>query len=166
MKQVIKRNGMPVPFDKQKIINAIYGAYYDVTGNDCVPDYAERIAEYIQTKVDETDKIFSVEEIQNLVEQQLAIYDFLVARSYIRYRYKHEVTRSFNVDFITSIKSKLMASDVQNQNANVDERSFGGRVGEASDEMMKRYALDFCMSKMARNNHLNNEIYIHKLNCA
>jgi len=163
MKQVIKRNGMLVPFDKQKIINAIYGAYYDVTGNDCVPDYAERIAEYIQTKVDETDKIFSVEEIQNLVEQQLAIYDFLVARSYIRYRYKHEVTRSFNADFIASIKSKLMANDVQNQNANVDEHSFGGRVGEASDEMMKRYALDFCMSKMSRNNHLNNEIYIHDL---
>ena len=33
-----------------------------------------------------------------------------------------------------------MATDVQNQNANVDEFSFGGRVGEASNEMMKQYA--------------------------
>ena len=71
--------------------------------------------------------------------------------------------RSCSDEFIRSISEKLQAKNVQNQNANVDEHSFGGRVGEASDEMMKQYALDFCMSDMARNNHLNNEIYIHDL---
>ena len=71
--------------------------------------------------------------------------------------------RSCSNEFIRSISQKLRASDVQNQNANIDEHSFGGRVGEASDEMMKQYALDFCMSEMAKNNHLNNEIYIHDL---
>ena len=71
--------------------------------------------------------------------------------------------RSCSDEFIRSISEKLQAKNVQNQNANVDEHSFGGRVGEASDEMMKQYALDFCMSEMARNNHLNNEIYIHDL---
>ena len=62
------------------------------------------------------------------------------------------------------ISEKLNANNVQNQNANVDEKSFGGRVGEASDTVLKKYALDNCMSEMARNNHLNNEIYIHDLN--
>ena len=71
--------------------------------------------------------------------------------------------RSCSNEFIRSISQKLRASDVQNQNANIDEHSFGGRVGEASDEMMKQYALDFCMSEMAKKNHLNNEIYIHDL---
>ena len=71
--------------------------------------------------------------------------------------------RSCSNEFIRAISQKLRASDVQNQNANIDEHSFGGRVGEASDEMMKQYALDFCMSEMAKNNHLNNEIYIHDL---
>ena len=71
--------------------------------------------------------------------------------------------RSCSDEFIRSISEKLTASNVQNQNANIDEHSFGGRVGEASDEMMKQYALDFCMSEMAKNNHLNNEIYIHDL---
>ena len=58
---------------------------------------------------------------------------------------------------------KLQASAVENQNANVDERSFGGRRGEAANILMKQYALDYIISPMARNNHLNNEIYIHDL---
>jgi ribonucleoside-triphosphate reductase len=36
-------------------------------------------------------------------------------------------------------------------------------MGEANDVVMKQYALDYCMSEMAKNNHLNNEIYIHDL---
>ena len=58
---------------------------------------------------------------------------------------------------------KLSATDVQNQNANVDEYSFGGRRGEADSVIFKQYALDNLVSEMARNNHLNNEIYIHDL---
>ena len=37
-------------------------------------------------------------------------------------------------------------------------------MGEASDVVLRQYALDNCMSEMAKNNHLNNEIYIHDLN--
>ena len=66
-------------------------------------------------------------------------------------------------DLMKEIGEKIKATDVQNQNANVDEHSFGGRIGETADIVMKRYALDNCMSEMARNNHLNNEIYIHDL---
>jgi ribonucleoside-triphosphate reductase len=61
------------------------------------------------------------------------------------------------------VRTKLNAEQVENQNANVDERSFGGRIGAVSSEVMKQYALDECMSEMAKNNHLNNEIYIHDL---
>lgn len=64
-------------------------------------------------------------------------------------------------DLMNEIGEKIKANNVQNQNANVDEYSFGGRIGETSDIVMKRYALDNIISEMARNNHLNNEIYIH-----
>ena len=64
---------------------------------------------------------------------------------------------------IAEVGRKLTASDVQNQNANVDEMSFGGRKGEAANAMMKQYALDYCMSKQAKYNHLNNIIYTHDL---
>ena len=86
-----------------------------------------------------------------------------VARSYIRYRYKKEVARGYTNDFIDAIKEKLNADDVQNQNANVDEHSFGGRIGEASGVVTKKLALDYLLSPMARRNHLNNEVYIHDL---
>ena len=161
--QVLKRTGKLIDFDKQRIISAIKKAYKDAHADNEVPTYAADIAEQIYNIAKEMDKPIKVEEIQELVEDYLTEYDKLVAKVYIRYRYKHGVMRACSDEFIRSISEKLQASNVKNQNANVDEHSFGGRVGEASDEMMKQYALDFCMSEMAKNNHLNNEIYIHDL---
>lgn len=106
-----------------------------------------------------------VEDIQDWIEEYLMRSDRLdVAKAYIKYRYKREVARNKKDDFIRAIREKLDGKNVQNQNANVDERSFGGRQGEASDVVNKQMALDFLVSDMARNNHLNNEIYIHDLN--
>jgi len=169
MIKVIKRNGTEVEFDKSKIVNAIRKAWIQVY-NDSTreePEYFNTIADSIERVANQTftdsGKYLTVENIQELVEDDLAAFDRLVEKAYIRYRYKRGVMRSCSDEFIRSISEKLTASNVQNQNANVDEHSFGGRVGEASDEMMKQYALDFCMSEMAKNNHLNNEIYIHDL---
>lgn len=86
-----------------------------------------------------------------------------VAKTYIRYRYKREVARSDRDDFIKAFSEKINGTAIENQNANVDEMSFGGRVGAGSDLQMKRYALDYCVSDMARHNHEDNEIYIHDL---
>ena len=161
---VLKRNGATVEFDPNKIVSAIGKAFKDIHGDtDEIPLYAKDIADEIASVARENDNILAVEEIQELVEDYLTEYDLLVAKAYIRYRYKRGVMRSCSDEFIRSISEKLRATNVQNQNANVDEHSFGGRVGEASDEMMKQYALDFCMSEMAKQNHLNNEIYIHDL---
>lgn len=158
---VIKRNGSEVPFDKEKIINAINRAFIDVDKQLYETDTAKDIARDIEA----LDKTLTVEEIQNLVEDYLMQSERRdVARSYVRYRYKREVARGYNNDFIDAISEKLTASNVQNQNANVDEHSFGGRIGEASNYVMEKYALDFCVSPMARANHINNEIYIHDLN--
>jgi ribonucleoside-triphosphate reductase len=60
-------------------------------------------------------------------------------------------------------EEKLMAKNVQNQNANVDEYSFGGRKGEADSVLMKHIALNHLMSAKSRDNHVNNRIYIHDL---
>ena len=164
---IIKRNGDIVPFQKGKIIAAIRKAYQDVHNNEDEQDYfytiANNIEEALYLTYKETGKWCGVEDIQDLVEDMLTEYDRLAGKAYIRYRYKRGIMRNCSTEFIRSISEKLRATNVQNQNANVDEHSFGGRVGEASDEMMKQYALDFCMSEMAKKNHLNNEIYIHDL---
>ena len=86
-----------------------------------------------------------------------------VAKCYIRFRYKKEVARETKSDFFDAIEEKLSAAAVQNQNANVDEKSFGGRIGEATSVMTKGYALNNLVSKKAKYNHENNLIYIHDL---
>lgn len=164
MIKVIKRDGRTVDFDWSKITDAILKAHCDVyRKTNHYPSYCIEIAKNIEEVARECDNVLTVEDIQDLVEDQLMEFDRLVAKTYIKYRYKRGVLRSSSNEFIRSISEKLMATDVQNQNANVDEFSFGGRVGEASNEMMKQYALDFCISPMARKNHLENMIYIHDL---
>ena len=167
MLQIYKRNGILVPFDKQRIINAINKAFIEVDGQLYEEDTARDIADEIKYWVKQQDHIVSVEEIQDQVENYLMRSERRdVAKSYIRYRFKHEAVRNAENDFIKALSEKINASDIENQNANVDEQSFGGRIGAASDLQLKKYALDYCVSDLARRNHQNNEIYIHKLNCA
>lgn len=162
--KVIKRDGAIVPFDIEKIIMAINKAFVEVDGALYEEDTANDIAYEIGCKVANMKDCITVEEIQDLVEDYLMRSERRdVARAYIRYRYKKEVARNKKDDFIQAIREKLDASDIKNQNANVDEASFGGRTGEASSVVTKQLALDYLISPMARENHLNNEIYIHDL---
>ena len=181
---VIKRDGSKVEFNKEKIINAINAAFLEVDGilyeTDTANDIADEIEKHIKSFYDrnlnltypinlnetmkEITKQYSVEEIQNLIEEYLMRSERPdVARAYIRFRYKREVAREHKADFMKAFSEKLEARNVKNQNANVDEHSFGGRMGEANSLMTKQYALDYCVSPMAKKNHLENMVYIHDL---
>lgn len=159
---VIKRDGAKVPFDATKIINAIQKAYNEVK-EEWFPTIGQLAVDKVLSHFNKREEL-EVEEIQDEVETVLMSINPIVARAYIRYRYKREVARGFSDDFLNVIKEKIEGKNIQNSNANMDENSFGGRMGEATNELLKKYALDNCMSSMARNNHLNNEIYIHDLN--
>ena len=156
---VIKRDGREVEFDKRKISNAIGLAMKRCNKND------KELCDKIATEIENLHKNYlSVEEIQDLVEKKLmnsAHKD--VAKEYIIYRDKRNKERNKRSVLTKAIRDKIEAKNVKNQNANVDEHSFGGRVGEVSSVVMKDYALNYCMSELSRNNHLNNEIYIHDL---
>lgn len=86
-----------------------------------------------------------------------------VAKTYIKYREERSKERSWNSKMMQLAKEKLQGKNIENQNANVDEHSFGGRKGEFDSVVLKQFALDNCMSKMAKENHLNNIVYIHDL---
>ena len=166
MKQVKKRDGRIVDFDPKKIERAILAAFIDVDGeaSDYAKEKAANIASYIEGYYLDVDEIPEIEDIQDLVEKGLmATKRKDVAKNYILYREERTKIRNKNSQLMKNIKEKVEASDVQNQNANVDEYSFGGRMGEARNELMKDYALNYIVSPMARENHLNNEIYIHDL---
>ena len=164
MKKVIKRDGRIVMFDSSKIENAVLKAF--AAKDKELTDYAilkaKNIADYIEF---ETDKeILTVEEIQDMVENGLMSTKRKdVAKAYVLKREERSRERNKNAALTKIIKTKLEAKNIENQNANVDELSFGGRKGEAINAYMKQYALDYCMSEMSRKNHLNNEIYIHDL---
>lgn len=166
MLQVKKRDGRIAPFNEQKIINAIEKAFMSV--DQKISDYAHEkavnIAAYIRGYYEEVEEVPEIEEIQDLVEKGLmATKRKDVAKAYVLYREERNKIRNKNSKLMQTISEKIEASDVQNQNANVDEHSFGGRMGEARNELMKDYALNYLMSPMARDNHLNNMIYTHDL---
>ena len=163
MQYIKKRDGRIVEFNKNKIVNAILKAFTEVDGeiSNYALEKANNIADFIGKKDDE---ILGVEEIQDLVENGLmSLKKKSVARAYIRYRQERARIRNWNTKMMDKMAEKLEATNVQNQNANVDEYSFGGRRGEANAVLLKQYALDNLMSEKSRNNHLNNEIYIHDL---
>lgn len=163
--KVIKRNGVEVDFDRSKIVKAIMSANNEVDPKKRISDetiaiIASRIYERIRKRARTT----TVEEIQDMVETELMkerAYD--AAKLYVKYRYMRSIARDKYHDLMDAVAEKVQARNVQNQNANVDEMSFGGRVGEATNLMMKQYALDYCMTDKSKRNHLNNEIYIHDL---
>lgn len=160
---VTKRNGRKVEFDREKIYQAILKAFTSLYKEPDEKAYA--CANKIANEVEAMNKDLTVEEIQDIVEKKLMASSYKdVAKLYINYRYLHEMARSQYKELMDAVSEKLMAKNVQNQNANVDEHSFGGRMGESNDVVMRNYALEYLLSPMAKANHLNNEVYIHDLN--
>ena len=96
MNTVIKRNGDKVPFDSQKIYNAVLKAFNEMMP-DCEEDntiHAKMVAEDVCGKM--SDEEISVEQIQDMVENSLMRWFPNVARAYIRYRYKRAMARKMN----------------------------------------------------------------------
>lgn len=169
---VQKRDKSIQVFDANKIKQAIIKANKDV--DECYKIWEGSIDEMVEEIIHELtsgyypielDSVcFNIEEIQDAVELCLQREGYyMLAKKYIKYRYQRQLVRDSKQYLIDEVSEKLEAINVQNQNANLDERSFGGRMGEANRVVMKDYALNNCMSEMAKNNHLNNEIYIHDL---
>lgn len=160
--KVIKRDGRKVEFDREKIKNAVLAAFAEVDGE--ITQDAKNKASEIASYVYKTDDTMSVEEIQDIVEEKLmASKRKDVAKAFIVYRNDRSRVRERNSNIRIKARYKLKPENDDRQNANVDGKSFGGRVGAVTSEVMKEMALDECMSKKSRENHLNNEIYIHDL---
>lgn len=164
---VIKRDGRVVNFNPDKIENAMIKAYKSCHGK--APDdkfnlLIDRTVSYIERQVLLSDDGVGVEDIQDLVERKLMDSRYKeVARSYISYRDSRSRERLKKSKLIQDMASKLKGTNIENQNANVDENSFGGRMGEARSVVVRDYALNYCMSPMSRDNHLNNMVYVHDL---
>lgn len=160
---VIKRDGTPQEYSFVKIIDAITKAFQSVDQE--VPEkFLEQVKESIEKLLIKNNGAGTpIEEIQDCIQKELIKRNkYEVVESFINYRRKREEIREQKSSLMKQIQEKLSASNIQNQNANLDEASFGGRLGETSDAVAKNLALKK-MSKMARKNHEDNMIYVHDL---
>lgn len=159
---VIKRDGSIQEFSFEKVRAVVQKAYN--SNNQEVPnEFITHLGETFDKIIPEKDSMH-VEEIQDIIQNELIRrnqYD--IVESFIIYRNKRAEIREQNSELIKNITKKLAGSNIENQNANVDEASFGGRIGEAARVVTKNDALKYRMSKKSRKNHENNEIYIHDL---
>ena len=161
-KKVIKRDERIQLYDWTKVEAAVSAAFKSVNQemDDTFKNYLKKSVESAFKNVD----AISVEDMQDIIQKELIKrnkYD--AAEAFIVYRNKRTEIRERNSELVKDIAKKLNGTNIENQNANVDEASFGGRIGEAARVVTKNDALKYRMSKKSRKNHENNEIYIHDL---
>ena len=171
MVNIIKRDGTIQGFNMGKVDNVVHKAFKAVAKQDEELDVPDKFLEQLHasiealiTKKTSVGELISVENTQDLIQKELIKrnkYD--IAEAFILYRKKRDEIRENKSPLITAIQKALDGSDIQNQNANVDEASHGGRVGEAARVVTKNDALLHRMTKKARHHHEANEIYIHKI---
>ena len=157
---VIKRDGKVEDLEPKKILNSIIKANENVKADEKLTSkQLKRITDSVVAFCETLEEPIDIDILEDVIEKKIMeAAGYEVAKKYITYRYEKERVR--NTKYLTE---KLTASNVQNQNANVDEYSFGGRMGETASYVMKNYALEHLVSKKTRHNHNNNEVYIHDL---
>ena len=145
--KVIKRNGSEVDFDLDKIINAISKANKAAVKEELTQAQIEEIAEYINFKCTKMNRAISVEEMQDMVENQIMAQGaFNVARCYVKYRYTRFLIRKSNTtdDRILSL-IECNNEEVMQENSNKDpiinsvQRDY--MAGEVSRDLTRRILL-------------------------
>lgn len=163
--KITKRNGTEQDFDQDKILSAISRANATVPEQDRLTDaQIKGIVAGVVCSATTSGSQPTVESVQDSVEDWLmGSGKHKVAKAYITYRYLHQLARDHYKDLMTRVGEKVHATKVANQNANVDEEAFGGRLGESASLVMRELAMNGGMSKLAAENHKNNMIYTHDL---
>ncbi len=149
--QVIKRDGRAVTYDRSKIVTAIQKANAEVAPDEQVSvDTIDSIIEYIESK----NRVrMLVEDIQDIIEQKLmADGKFVLAKTYIIYRYSRELVRKANTtdDSILSLiknSNKDVMEENSNKNATVASTQRDLIAGEVSKDLTKRILLPEKISK-------------------
>ena len=145
---VIKRNGTEVPFDIEKIINAIKAANKEVAGIHQLNEFQVRaIADNIAKKISTYSRACNVEDIQDMVETGIMeMRGYEVAQKYVRYRYKREISRKSNTtdDGILSLidlNNEEVKQENSNKNPIINSTQRDYMAGEVSKDLTKRLLL-------------------------
>ena len=145
--KIIKRNGSEATFDSEKIVAAITKANNSEEGTRLSPEQIHDIADYVEYKCNKIGRAVSVEEVQDMVENQImATGAFDLAKHYVQYRYQRSLIRKSNTTD-TRILSLIECNNEEakqensNKNPTVNSVQRDYMAGEVSRDLTQRLLL-------------------------
>lgn len=145
--KIIKRNGSEEIFDLNKIIAAVIKASEATLNSMLTKEQISEIADYVEYKCLKMNRVVSVEEIQDMVENQImSTGAFDVAKSYVRYRYKRSLVRKANTTDNTILSliecnNEEVKQENSNKNPTVNSVQRDYMAGEVSKDITRRLLL-------------------------
>lgn len=145
--KIIKRNGSEENFDLNKIMSAVIKASDATLNSMLTKEQISEIADYVEYKCLKMNRMVSVEEIQDMVENQImSTGAFEVAKSYVRYRYKRSLVRKANTTDNTILSliecnNEEVKQENSNKNPTVNSVQRDYMAGEVSKDITRRLLL-------------------------
>ena len=145
--KIIKRNGSEVDFNLNKIVVAVTKANAACEKQELTASQIQEIAEYVEFKTVKANRALSVEEIQDIVEDQIMAQGaFEVARRYVRYRYTRSLIRKANTTdnqilSLIECNNEEVKQENSNKNPTVNSVQRDYMAGEVSKDITKRILL-------------------------
>ena len=145
--KIIKRNGSEVDFDINKIIKAVSKANLSVQTKELTDAQIATIADYVEFRLSKAGRAYSVEEIQDIVENQIMAQGaFEVAKSYVKYRYTRSLVRNSNTtdnQILTLIEcnNEEVKQENSNKNPTINSVQRDYMAGEVSKDLTRRILL-------------------------
>jgi len=145
--KIIKRNGSEATFDIDKIVAAVTKASNSSEVNSLTPEQIQEIADYVEYKCQKMSRAVSVEEIQDMVENQImATGAFDLARRYVRYRYQRTLVRKANTTdnrilSLIECNNEEVKQENSNKNPTVNSVQRDYMAGEVSKDLTQRLLL-------------------------
>ena len=162
---IMKRSGERVPFDKTKIIVAISKANAEVgiKSQQVTEDAIKKIADDIERAAMDTNRDYSVEEIQDMVEDELMdTGKHMVARRYITYRYKHNEKRNSNgLDKRILAILRNTSDDAKEENSNKNTTIVSVQRDYMAGEWSRYYTEEYLLPKEITEAHKQGIIHFH-----
>lgn len=145
--KIIKRNGSEVDFDLSKIVVAVTKANQATEKEELSASQINDIAEFVEFKMSKANRALSVEEIQDIVEDQIMAQGaFEVAKRYVRYRYTRSLVRKANTTdnqilSLIECNNEEVKQENSNKNPTVNSVQRDYMAGEVSKDITKRILL-------------------------
>ena len=166
IKKIVKRDGSLVPFDKNKITQAIFKAANAVGGHDI--DTANKVADMVvEYLISNNLMVPTVDQVQDAVEKCLIESGHAkTAKAYILYRKERDMNRQLNMNLADTFEKIVFSgleSDMKRENANIDSNTAMGTMLQFGSAASKEFYRARLMDKRFSEAHKAGDIHIHDM---